>query len=378
MRDNWWRIERCFVSLQRTEKSPHLAVERLMLAVGGGNVLHNMRYVFGAKVLLKKLACVSAVRGVESLGGAIVIGGARPLVELNSQLCGEKSLCNVSLACVILRWFLIKVRHEGTRRRIAKQHASAARERAENRIFFVEQVRKHFFRKMTSKVSRDGWTEQQHRDFDEWSEHYATYEKWLSSKPDEHQLYDMSVRNIGRRGSLAYYRGFLDAVAHLVAVVQNSLEKESADRAAALETLADDRAAALETLAEYGRLVLGCASEQLVERPLDDTDAQGAAAAAETSDDAPLYEVAQNALPRGKEPDFYRGFVAGYEQLNRIVARVYADRATFTEPFAVLKSIFYLQSGFCIGCMIENWPTDRVPTYRRPGAGGGGVVTKRT
>jgi len=340
-----------------------------MLAVGGGNVLHNIRYVCGAKVLLKKLACVSAVRGVESLGGAIVIGGARPLVELNSQLCGEKSLCNVSLACVVIYRFLVKVRHEGTRRRIAKQHTSAARQRAENRIVFVEQVRKHFFRKMTSKVSRDGWTEQQHRDFDEWSEHYATYEKWLSSKPDRHQLYDMSVRNIGRRGSLAYYRGFLDAVAHLVAVVQNSLEKESADRAAALETLA-----------EYGRLVLGCASEQLVERPLNDNDAQGAAtAAAETSDDAPLYEVAQNALPRGKEPDFYRGFVAGYEQLNRIVARVYADRATFTEPFAVLKSIFYLQSGFCIGCMIENWPPDRVPTYRRPGgAAGAGVVTKRT
>lgn len=193
-------------------------------------------------------------------------------------------------------------------------------------------------------MSRDGWTEKEHVDYDEWCEHFATYQKWLTSKPQDHQLFNMSVKNIKRQGSLAYFRGYVDAIAHLVAVVQQTVEK-------CKTTEKDD---AKQTLAEYGRLLLGCTVEKIQSN-------HSQTISVENTENVQLFEIVSNVLPLDKEKEFYVGYKDGYEQMNRIVAKIYSDQKTFPKPFEVLKSIFYIQSGFCVGVMIENWPKNMIP-----------------
>lgn len=185
-------------------------------------------------------------------------------------------------------------------------------------------------------TAKDGWTEKEHEMYDEWAEHFATYQKWLQKKPEDHQLFDMSVRNIQRRANLDYFRGFIDSISHLVAVVQNSIEKCSSE----------EKPEAIDTLKEYSRILLGC-----VEEKIKDTSV----AVVETND----------ALPKNKEKEFYIGYRDGFEQLVRIATKMYGDQKTFATPFTVLKSIFYIQSGFCVGLMIENWPRDKVPKCKK-------------
>ena len=213
---------------------------------------------------------------------------------------------------------------------------------------------------MSGTVGKDGFTEKQRAMYDEWSIHYETYEKWLASKPEEHQLFNMSVRNLKRRESLAYYRGFIDAIAHLLAVVQNSIQKVDT------QDVKDARA----TLAEYSRLLLGCVTERITmlehngERNIQ-VDKEANDDKHDENQDEALHTVARNALPADKTLDFYVGFRDGYQQLHRIVVHLYGEEKQFDEPFNVLQSVFYIQSGFVLGLMIENWPVEGVPSVQK-------------
>lgn len=224
----------------------------------------------------------------------------------------------------------------------------------------------------TATSSKNGWTVEQKEHYDEWAKHYETYAKWLAAEPEKHQLFNMSVRNIDRRRQVAYYRGFVDAISHVIAVVQNSFESSSPS-GAQTKVRSDN---AMQTFSEYCFLLLGCLATQIVEAhkrlaptqaakhniTADCRVAENFGAQSDNLESQPLYSVAYDALPSAKSFDFYIGFRDGFTQIGKIVERLYDSESTFKAPFNTLKAIFFLQSGFCIGLMIENWPRHLVPS----------------
>lgn len=201
------------------------------------------------------------------------------------------------------------------------------------------------------------WTDQQKTDYDEWAAHFETYQKWLSKKPQEHQLFNMSVRNIKRKSSVEYYRGFLESIAHIIAAIQNSLESEEAKKEVGIERLK-------QTFNEYCHALIGYLSDNPEKKKIstnNDDDDDEEKQVQETS----LIATVNRAVPAGKPKDFYVGFRDGCEQMTRLITTVYDEKKHIDQPFNVLKTIFIIQSGFCIGLMVENWPTDRIPKYKR-------------
>ena len=208
-------------------------------------------------------------------------------------------------------------------------------------------------------MSKVLWSTQQKQDFDEWALHFETYQKWLTKKPQEHQLYHISINHIKKKCSVEYYRGFLEAIAHMIAVIQNSLESAEAKKEMKQIDLK-------RTFAEYCNVLLGYLSLQNLEKK---TEKKPEEELEEGENDEhkiiSLLETAERAVPTGKSIEFYQGFRDGCEQMSRLVAMLYDEKKPFQEPFNVLKTIFIIQSGYSIGLMIENWPKERIPRYQR-------------
>jgi|SRR6056297_3406623 len=221
------------------------------------------------------------------------------------------------------------------------------------------------------------WTDSQKQQYDEWAKHYETYAKWLAGEPEKHQLYNTAVRYIGRKHTVTYYRGFVDAIGHAVAVVKNSFEGQQAVDTGLARTCYRN---AMQTFDEYCYLLMGCLAAHVCEAhkklPPRQADQYNVTADCRTAEkfqsnseelqQQPLYSLALEAVPCQKSLEFYIGFRHGFEQLRKLVVKLYADNSDFNRPFEVLKAFFYLQSGFCIGLMIENWPSESVPSPAPP------------
>ncbi len=204
-------------------------------------------------------------------------------------------------------------------------------------------------------MSKPVFTKQQKEDYDEWAAHYETYQKWTMKKPQEHEMYNMSVKNIKRDCSVEYYRGFLEAIAHIIAVVQNSLETDQGKKDVDLK----------KTFSEYCHVLIGSLVEKNSKHGGGGNDNNNDNETDEEEEkDLSLLETAQKAIPPGKTKDFYVGFQQGCEQICRFVTTLYDEKQAIKEPFNVLKVVFIIQSGFVIGLMIENWPQHRRPSLK--------------
>lgn len=180
-------------------------------------------------------------------------------------------------------------------------------------------------------TSRNNWTKQQKLDYAVWAEHYQSYEKWLSKNPKKHSLYNMAVRAIEPSEDVDYYNGFIDAITHVLAIVQNTKDEKMID---------DYACALLQAIAEKqtGERNI-CRDEKVV----DD-----------------LGTIALEAIPSDKSATFYRGFRAGAEKHFKLAAGL-RDQAAHLNPMSILSSVLYIQSGFCIGLMLQNWPREKRP-----------------